>query len=172
MKEADSGGGLSKGQKRLERAIPVAALLFVGFLGLLYWLEYSGRIHMRERAARTRCVSLLKETMLGVMMYANDWDDLMPPELAMLEAIGYPGKIRCGGGGEFVYLDFGNILEIPDLTLPVLICPWHLNYGVAGGKVEAPLNQEPRFHTCDEFVRMLGRELPAEYLEKLRRAWD
>ncbi len=168
---------LAKKQMRVKKVVFAVAVALVLLIGIVFCVERYGKASADGKSAGgqpdydQKCLTTLKQTMLGVVMYAMDHNEYMPADLAMVAAEGYMEKTRCPAGSEFVYLDLGNMLKIDDQELPVVICPWHLNYAEATGAGINVRGQEARPHTCDEFVKMLGRQLPAGYLEKLRQAW-
>lgn len=76
----------------------------------------------REKAARTACVSYLKMTGLGLMLYADDNDLHYPPNLKTLVDKEYLVKMHCPGTGyEYRYVHYPKLSNENAANKPIVI---------------------------------------------------
>src|SRR3954466_7638467 len=79
--------------KSRNRAFTLIELLIViAIIGLLAAILFPVFTRARENARRSSCQSNLKQILLGIHQYTQDYDELYPPRLSIIEGkkVGFP----------------------------------------------------------------------------------
>jgi prepilin-type N-terminal cleavage/methylation domain-containing protein/prepilin-type processing-associated H-X9-DG protein len=94
----------------------IELLVVIAIIAILAAILFPVFAKAREKARQTQCLSNVKQMSLGILQYAQDYDECFP----------YAYRIDTGGGGEYWYQAIAPYLK----NTQVLLCPtYRTGYG-------------------------------------------
>jgi prepilin-type N-terminal cleavage/methylation domain-containing protein/prepilin-type processing-associated H-X9-DG protein len=122
----------------------IELLVVIAIIAILAAILFPVFAQARDKARQASCLSNCKQLGLALMMYANDYDDTLPP--AKIGA-SPPFRHECAATGEGypLYPAFWQDVIIPySKNRDILRCPSRPDRGYVPNKADKPVNGDPK----------------------------